>query len=550
MAGAPNDSFIRIPPDGAGKRILHGHIIHLDYTAAVGNFIRGTDVSGAVSGLAGLVVHVNEFTGSTGAITILTAADTNSDHHDKYFTTNEDLLVDGVPIAKAVDGGQDIYINKTLLAGGNNPYYLQQVDARGAASVRFAEGSFIFDAAGRSQISSPVILADHSYTYDDNGFTPILTAGGTITYNAADAAVVLTCTSASGDGALRRTDNVFKTVPGGSMAARMGIRVGDTGKENVVRRWGMFSNEEGIYWELNGSQLQVVRRETDGGAATPSITEFAVQQADFNVDRLDGTGPSRIALHPEYPNLYWIDYQWAGGARVRFGIFGPEGRIVAHIMDAFNQGVAPVFRTGSFPMSMEQENTGAAASTSEMSVYASSVVSDGAPVPVQGFGGIPFGPVTVGGADYSVIGSFRPALTYNGRRNNGVVLITGLVVTAMSEDWTSEIPVSLAAGIDHPLYGGLTNPVWGASSPLPGSSSVMEIDRSATGWAGVFPPFEMYYVKGVQTITLGAADYASGFKLGLSADNQQLGVVLLAKCMNPAGTGKVSIIVNWTEVLD
>ena len=49
-------------------------------------------------------------------------------------------------------------------------------------------------------------------------------------------------------------------------------------------------------------------------------TENWTYQEDFNVDKLDGTGPSGMVLHSEYLNVYQINFRWLGAGEIRYAI--------------------------------------------------------------------------------------------------------------------------------------------------------------------------------------------------------------------------------------
>lgn len=49
-------------------------------------------------------------------------------------------------------------------------------------------------------------------------------------------------------------------------------------------------------------------------------TENWTYQDAFNVDKLDGTGPSGMVLHSEYLNVYQINFRWLGVGEIRYAI--------------------------------------------------------------------------------------------------------------------------------------------------------------------------------------------------------------------------------------
>lgn len=53
-------------------------------------------------------------------------------------------------------------------------------------------------------------------------------------------------------------------------------------------------------------------------------TEVWIPQANWNIDRLDGTGPSGITLNPQTLNVYQINFRWLGGGEMRFAMENPN----------------------------------------------------------------------------------------------------------------------------------------------------------------------------------------------------------------------------------
>ncbi len=53
------------------------------------------------------------------------------------------------------------------------------------------------------------------------------------------------------------------------------------------------------------------------------MTHDDVTQANFNIDRLDGTGPSGMTLNPQLGNVYQIQFQWLGYGVLIFSVTNP-----------------------------------------------------------------------------------------------------------------------------------------------------------------------------------------------------------------------------------
>jgi hypothetical protein len=115
-------------------------------------------------------------------------------------------------------------------------------------------------------------------------------------------------------------------------------------------------------------------------AGAPNVVtggDVWIPQAEWNVDPMDGTGPSGITLDERYPNLLVIDGQWQGIGRVRFG-FSIDGvtRYVHQFIHANSDGPLPYVQSFTLPCRWEIESTAASAG-STMSAACVDVVSEG-----------------------------------------------------------------------------------------------------------------------------------------------------------------------------
>ena len=81
-------------------------------------------------------------------------------------------------------------------------------------------------------------------------------------------------------------------------------------------------------------------------------------QAHFNLDTMDGTGPSGVPLDLTKSQIFVIDYEWLGVGRVRFG-FVFAGAIVYCHDAVFANTVGSVYMsTPNNPLRYQTEATG------------------------------------------------------------------------------------------------------------------------------------------------------------------------------------------------
>ena len=235
--------------------------------------------------------------------------------------------------------------------------------------------SYAYDAFGRLRTSSPLTLFDSSHRYADNDlFSEDTTGSGSSTFDADGGFVDMDVTTASGDEVLRESKKVIAYQPGKSLLI-MNSFTFDTAKTNLRQRVGYFGSDNGFYLEQNDSTISLVKR----SKVTGSVVNTEVTQANFNTDKLDGTGPSGFTLDLTASQLMFMDIEWLGAGSVRIG-FVIEGQfIIAHRFDWANQSndTGTYITTASLPIRYEITNTGTVASASTLKQICSTAISEG-----------------------------------------------------------------------------------------------------------------------------------------------------------------------------
>lgn len=113
----------------------------------------------------------------------------------------------------------------------------------------------------------------------------------------------------------------------------------------------------GVYSPEYGSQISIVRRTSTSG----SVVDNKVNQADWNVDKLDGTGPSGITLDLTKTQILVISAQWLGVGRVTIG-FDVDGVLCpAHEFLNANELSIPYTQAFNLPVRMEIRTSGTTA---------------------------------------------------------------------------------------------------------------------------------------------------------------------------------------------
>ena len=92
----------------------------------------------------------------------------------------------------------------------------------------------------------------------------------------------------------------------------------DAAKTGLRQRIGYFGSDNGYYLERSSrtsTGVCLVRRSKVSGI----VDEVSVDQAERNVDKLDGNGPSHLTLNLDNPQILFLDMEWLGVGSVRIG---------------------------------------------------------------------------------------------------------------------------------------------------------------------------------------------------------------------------------------
>jgi len=229
------------------------------------------------------------------------------------------------------------------------------------------------DAFGRQRVSNPLTLFDSSHRFKDNGLWNTATTGtASATFNANQGLVDLTVNSAINAEVVRETTKVFAYQPGKSLLV-MNTFVMEPAKTGLRQRVGYYGASNGMYVELDGSTLNLVKRTSIGG----SLAETRVVQSSWNGDKLDGTGPSGLTLDISKAQIFWMDIEWLGVGSVRLGFIINGQYITCHTFHHANIITSTYITTASLPLRYEIKNTAETSGNSTLKQICSTVISEG-----------------------------------------------------------------------------------------------------------------------------------------------------------------------------
>lgn len=253
---------------------------------------------------------------------------------------------------------------------GTSPWVVSgNVGVTGTANV--ALGGTNLDAFGRLRISEPFTLFDSQNRYiDGEQFSSLTATGGNVVYVANESSFNLNVSSTNGSSVIRQSKTVQAYQPGKSLLT-MNTFAMATLKANLRQRVGYFTEDNGIYFEANGTSLFLVIRSSTTGV----VVEERIAQADWNGNKL----LSGTVLDPTLTQIFWNDVEWLGVGNVRAGFIINGQFIVCHTFQHANQpGNTTVYMTtATLNPRYEITNTGATSGNSTMKQICSTVISEG-----------------------------------------------------------------------------------------------------------------------------------------------------------------------------
>ena len=382
------------------------------------------------------------------------------------------------------------------------------------------------DAFGRTRVSDPQTLFDFQAEYDNGPlFWNEVTAGSaTIAHNADEAGVDMTVTTSDGDVAIRQTKQYIRYQPGKSQLCLFTFVLAP-GETNLIQRVGYFDQDNGIFFELNGTNQNIVLRTNTSG----SPVETTVTGGQWNGED--------VGLDPTKANIFWIDLEWLGVGQVRTG-FVIDGEFrVAHTFKNANNTDKVYMRTANLPARFEIRNDGATGGAT-LQAICTSIISEGG---FEEDRGIPFSVANelvykaVGTTPIPVI-SIQPKTTFNSVTNRSQIIVRGVDGLSVGDNVYVQV-----------IYDGtLTGANWQSVD----SNSVVNVDTSATSITGG-QKIQCFYLEGGtsgQTRTGGSGTQGLLSKLPLALTVSASAESNLSVVVGASASANVAMSIFWQEL--
>ena len=232
------------------------------------------------------------------------------------------------------------------------------------------------DAFGRLRVSQPYTLFDSQQRYaPDNQFDTSTVNGASTTFLTNESSVQMSVAATTNSQAVRQTFRSMSYQPGKGLLVLATFAM-NTPTANIRQRVGYFNTQNGVFFQANGTTLSMVMRSDSlPTPGTPSDVR-TVNQANWNGDKLDGTGASGLTLDPSKTQIFWCDFEWLGVGSVRTGFVINGQYIVCHTFNNANDIGSVYMTTAILPVRYEITNL-SNATTASMKQICSTVISEG-----------------------------------------------------------------------------------------------------------------------------------------------------------------------------
>ncbi|WP_391204336.1 hypothetical protein [Psychrobacillus sp. L4] len=171
--------------------------------------------------------------------------------------------------------------------------------------------------------------------------------------------------------------------PGFAGEAGIGVRIPTLPTSNQIGRWGLFDSQNGAFFGVNSTGAFVAIRRAG--------TDLIFPQSTWNVDKLDGTGPSGATLSLSKGNIFQIVFTWYGYGVVEFRVVIPNPTTLAQeviTVNRFSPSGQTSFVDPNLPLRAQIDNNGTATAYT----------------------------LFVGGRQYSIIGKYNPEFRITSER--------------------------------------------------------------------------------------------------------------------------------------
>jgi len=245
------------------------------------------------------------------------------------------------------------------------------------------------DAFARLRVSNPITILDIRFPGQNTGSASFLKnnlqicsdASGSYTGTYGNSKLTI---DASGAGYyISQSRNYCIYQPGKSLLI-MATGIIDPSNNNYTTRIGYFDNvipltnplivRNGLYFKCSGGIISVNIKNN---------TTITINQSDWNIDKLNGTGLSGLTLDFRKTQLFVLDMEWLGVGRIRFGFYAYGKIQYCHQVTNINILTEPYTNSINLPICYSIHNSTVGGGTSNnFKQICATVISEGGYTPL------------------------------------------------------------------------------------------------------------------------------------------------------------------------
>ena len=350
--------------------------------------------------------------------------------------------------------------------------------------------------------------------------------GATATYNANSSNVVMQVGSASGSKVVRQTRNVMRYIPGRSATRAFAIRL-DTPQVGIRRRFGLFDENNGAYFEDDGGTYSYVIRSNTTGI----VTETRVTRDNWNGEKFDGNGYTGVTADATKQQMISINYEWYGAGLVEFAWLMKNETIPSHTFENSNTNDFVWCSTPFLPIRLEIENVTGVAGTHYMYQGSNSLIQEGEPEKLGILESVA-NPIT--GTTLALANTFYPVVSL--RLKSGSLSAVALLRSLQTA--TNDNTNVYWRLIENPT---LTGASW---TDHPDPNSFIQYDTSATATTGGNIVLSGFTISGGSSLV--EIDDKAALQIGRSGIGTISDIYTLA-CASPNTNKAALAVLNWIE---
>ena len=244
------------------------------------------------------------------------------------------------------------------------------------ASPKISNGHGLLDAFGRLRISEVKTLMDITHTIDKHPISvdEKLNGSATSTHNPNTSCVTTSVTN-NNDYVIRQSRKYCIYQPGKSLLIKIsGILNLNNNSALSISRIGYYDDDNGLFFEYSNQILKICKRTKVSGI----VVNNYVNQSDWNLNSLDNLSLGYI-LNPSKVQIYFMDLQWLGVGKVRFGVVHNGEFVYVHEFVHANIDTDVYITSANLPIRHELISTGGQA---QAKLICSTVISEGGYDPI------------------------------------------------------------------------------------------------------------------------------------------------------------------------